>query len=125
MNKKDVQGLAKSLGQEIRDLRKGTIAEFAEDVGVNPVYITQIEKHGKMPSPKVMKLVLDKLRLPPDEKLRMFLIYLSIKHPEAAELWLEFGLDKKARAGVKELLEKHNKIDPSSLIGQLADREKK
>ena len=33
------------------------VCELAQKVGVNPVYITQIEKHGKLPSWKVMKLL--------------------------------------------------------------------
>ena len=50
--------------------------ELAKKVGVNPVYITQIEKHDKLPSPLVMKKITDVLK---DRTL--FETYLKIKYP--------------------------------------------
>lgn len=112
------------VGQKIRTLREGkfnNIPDFAEQVGVDPVYITQIERHGKLPSPRIMKLILDKLRILPEEKLGIFFGYLSIKHPEIAEIWLEMEKDKEARAGFDAWLKKQKIKDPASLTEQLAD----
>jgi len=46
-----------SLGEVIRERRKEIglkVYELADKVGVNPVYITQIEKHNKVPSEAVI-----------------------------------------------------------------------
>ena len=50
----------KSFGEIIREARqkKGIkVFELAERIGVNPVYITQIEKHNKLPSPYVARSI--------------------------------------------------------------------
>jgi transcriptional regulator with XRE-family HTH domain len=42
-----------NFGESIRELRKAkgvTIANFAKEMGVSSVYITQIEKHSTLPS---------------------------------------------------------------------------
>ena len=56
--------------------------ELAKKVGVNPVYITQIEKHDKLPSPLVMKKITDVLK---DRTL--FETYLKIKYPILHEIF--------------------------------------
>ena len=56
-----------NIGATIRKLREGQglkAYELANKVGVNPVYITQIEKHNKLPSFFVMKQISDSLRNP-------------------------------------------------------------
>lgn len=67
------------LGVTIRKIRNELdlkVYELAKEVGVSPVYITQIEKHGKLPSPAVMKKISEVLC---DEQL--FDIYLKMKYP--------------------------------------------
>ena len=52
--------MAKNLGQNIRDKRLALglkVYELAQKVEVNPVYITQIEKHGKLPSPSIIERI--------------------------------------------------------------------
>ncbi len=59
----------KSFGEIIRKARqkKGLkVFELANKIGVNPVYITQIEKHNKFPSIAVVRRISDILE--PDRK---------------------------------------------------------
>jgi len=68
-----------NLGTIIRKSRKELtlkVYELAKEVGINPVYITQIEKHGKLPSPSVMKRISEVLC-----NERLFDIYLKRKYP--------------------------------------------
>ena len=68
-----------NLGMTIRKSREELALkayELAREVGINPVYITQIEKHGKLPSPIVMKRISEVLC---DEQL--FGMYLKMKYP--------------------------------------------
>ena len=58
--------------------------ELAKKAGVNPVYITQIEKHDKLPSSLVMKKITDVLK---DRTL--FETYLKIKYPILHEIFQE------------------------------------
>ena len=54
----------KKLGMLLREARKARGLkgyELAKKAGVNPVYITQIEKHDKLPSASVMKRIADVL----------------------------------------------------------------
>ena len=83
----------KKLGMLLREARKARGLkgyELAKKAGVNPVYITQIEKHDKLPSASVMKRIADVLG---DQNL--FNIYIKIKFPELHEIfgkeldWLE------------------------------------
>ncbi len=49
-----------NLGTAIRKRREYVnlkVYELERKAGVNPVYITQIEKHDKLPSPPVMKRI--------------------------------------------------------------------
>jgi len=68
-----------SIGQKIRRRRveRGLkVYDLAKKVGVNPVYITQIEKHNKFPSPAIMKKITDLLAEP-----GLFRMYLKLKYP--------------------------------------------
>jgi len=68
-----------NLGTIIRQRREKLglkVYELAKKVGINPVYITQIEKHGKLPSPKVI----DSLEQALD--VHLWNLYLGEKHPE-------------------------------------------
>ncbi|OGQ28974.1 MAG: hypothetical protein A3D29_01700 [Deltaproteobacteria bacterium RIFCSPHIGHO2_02_FULL_42_44] len=68
-----------NLGTTIRKSREELALktyELARGVGISSAYITQIEKHGKLPSPIVMKRISEVLC---DEQL--FDMYLKIKYP--------------------------------------------
>ena len=54
------------------------VFELAHSVGVTPVYITQIEKHGKLPSSAVMEKISAALS---DAGHKLLSIYLKIKYP--------------------------------------------
>ena len=54
------------------------VFELAQLVDVNPVYITQIEKHGKLPSSGVMEKISSKLC---DKGNKLLSMYLKIKYP--------------------------------------------
>jgi len=68
-----------NLGAIIRQRREKLglkVYELAKKVRINPVYITQIEKHGKLPSYKVinsLEQVLD---------VSLWNLYMKEKHPE-------------------------------------------
>lgn len=67
------------LGKAIRKrrLERGLkVFQLANNIGVNPVYITLIEKHGKVPSPAVMEKISSELC---DREL--LTTYLKIKFP--------------------------------------------
>ena len=69
-----------TLGQRIREMRqesKLTAKDLANKVGVHPTYITYIEKHGKIPSPALLKKIQDALDDPILDH-----IYLQTKYPE-------------------------------------------
>jgi len=58
-------------------LKRGLkVFQLADHTGVDPVYITQIEKHGKLPSPAVAERISNALA---DKNLLTF--YLEIKYP--------------------------------------------
>jgi len=74
---------AESFGAAIRKRREMfglKVYELADKIGVDPVYITQIEKHGKLPSPLTMQKIADELIMPEG-----FNIYLKIKYPALYE----------------------------------------
>ena len=67
------------LGKAIRKKRieRGLkVYELARQAGINPVYITQIEKHGKLPSIPVMEAISDVLG-----DINLFNTYVKIKYP--------------------------------------------
>jgi transcriptional regulator with XRE-family HTH domain len=74
-----------NLGMKIRKQREKLglkVYELANKIGVNPVYITQIEKHNKLPSPTVFKKIEKALKLGPDfQKL-----YVQKKYPEFGDV---------------------------------------
>ena len=70
-------GIAIRKRREERNLK---VYELADAVGVDPVYITRIEKHGKLPSPLIMEKISKVLS---DEDL--FKFYLKIKYPMVYE----------------------------------------
>ena len=68
-----------NLGTAIRKKREELrfkVYELADAAGVDPVYITRIEKHGKLPSPLIMEKISKALS---DEDL--FKLYLKLKYP--------------------------------------------
>ena len=71
-----------NVGMIIRKRRKELgwkVYELAKKVGVNPVYITQIEKHNKLPSTDVFVRIKNELNL---KHPQIFHIYLTSKYPE-------------------------------------------
>ncbi len=71
------------LGEEIRTRRQSlklTAKDLAKKIGVDPTYITYIEKHGKFPSPAVMKKIETALEDP-----MLGSIYLKTKYPEVCK----------------------------------------
>ncbi|MHC4123956.1 MAG: helix-turn-helix domain-containing protein [Planctomycetota bacterium] len=76
-----------NLGQKIRKRRQELdlkVYELAKKAGVNPVYITQIEKHNKLPSLKILKGIVDNLG---DANPRgYFLLYMRTKYPESYQI---------------------------------------
>ena len=71
------------LGEEIRTRRQSlklTAKDLANKIGVDPTYITYIEKHGKFPSPAVMKKIEETLEDP-----MLGSIYLKTKYPEVCK----------------------------------------
>ncbi len=74
----------KKLGMLLREARKERGLkgyELAKKAGINPVYITQIEKHDKLPSPPVMKRIANVLG-----NQALFNTYVSIKFPELYQM---------------------------------------
>ena len=71
------------LGEKIRTRRQSlklTAKDLAKKIGVDPTYITYIEKHGKFPSPAVMKKIENALEDP-----MLGSIYLKTKYPEVCK----------------------------------------
>ena len=80
----------RKLGEEIKVRRqelKLTAKDLANKIGVDPTYITYIEKHGKIPSPAVMdkiKAALGRGDMYISEILDT--IYLKTKYPEVCRI---------------------------------------
>ncbi len=77
----------RKLGEEIRTRRQSlklTAKDLANTIGVDPTYITYIEKHGKIPSPAVMEKIKDAL----DDEI-LDTIYLKTKYPEVCKKFEE------------------------------------
>ena len=71
------------LGEEIKAARQSlklTAKDLANKIGVDPTYITYIEKHDKIPSLAVMKKIEDVLGDP-----MLSTIYLQAKYPEVCK----------------------------------------
>lgn len=76
-----------SLGQLIRARRKElglTIEELAKKVGIDRTYFTRIEKHGFLPSPKVMLNIVTNLK---DKPAKYMELYESLKYGTAIKAW--------------------------------------
>ena len=74
-----------NIGEKIRKRRKELglkVYELAEKVGVNPVYVTQIEKHNKLPSIEVFIKISHILKF--TKSMNMF--YLKFKYPKIGYL---------------------------------------
>ncbi|MDE2222995.1 MAG: helix-turn-helix transcriptional regulator [Candidatus Omnitrophica bacterium] len=91
-----------NMGQIIRKRRKYLklqVKELGNKVGVDPVYITQIEVHNKMPSLEVYKKIEKALLLPPYYRTQ----YFREKHPEYTKNMLTEDIIKQVRdASVKD-----------------------
>ena len=84
----------KKLGEEIRLRRQSlklTAKDLAHKLGVDPTYITQIEKHEKIPSPALMEKIDNVLG---DNMLTT--IYLRMKHPTMYKKLAEFEAGREA-----------------------------
>jgi transcriptional regulator with XRE-family HTH domain len=74
-------------GDKIRKRREQLglrVYELAEKVGVNPVYITQIEKHNKLPSPTIVAKISKALLVSHNV---IFNDYVAEKFPELNKIW--------------------------------------
>ncbi len=95
----------KNFGAAIR-IRRQSLGlkayELAHDVDVSPVYITQIEKHGKLPSPDIMERICNALQ---DDEL--FRIYLRMKHPTMYKKLME--LEARREANIDSEIEQMQK----------------
>ncbi len=63
------------IGIKIRERRKELglkVYELANKVEINPVYVTQIEKHGKLPSPEIFLKIEAALNLNPEIRNQYF-----------------------------------------------------
>ena len=92
-----------TLGQRIKNRRqelKLMVKDLASKVGVHPTYITYIEKHGKIPSPALLKKIQAALDDPVLDH-----IYLVTKYPDVCK---KFEKEQKNIAG--EFLEKAKKL---------------
>ena len=86
-----------NLGAIIRQRREKLglkVYELAKKVGINPVYVTQIEKHGKLPSYKVINSLEQVLNVD------LWTLYMGEKHPEVLK---KIGvLAKRGNIGIKQ-----------------------
>ena len=116
------------LGIKIRKRRQELglkVYELAKKIGVNAVYVTQIEKHGKLPSPVVFKRIEKALELDPHfQKLYINKKFPSFNdvlgavakehktHPEIAEEVLkkiiERGTEMNSRLVAVKLIKEYN-----------------
>lgn len=81
------------MGEEIRRRRerlKLKVYELARKVDVDPVYITQIELHNKLPSPSVFIKILLALELEGKDARDLYDQYKEEKFPEFVALEKEF-----------------------------------
>lgn len=108
---------SKSIGQIIRDRRKEKglkVYELAHKVKVNPVYITQIEKHNKLPSFGIIKRIEEFLDI--DIATR----YFEEKSPDVAEYLKE---QAKKIAAMKEALKMQQEAQLERMKGAKTTKE--
>jgi len=87
----------KKLGMIIRDYRNKLglkVYELAKTVGVNPVYITKIEKHNDLPSIVVYMNIEKALNLPSVLRVQ----YFKEKYPEASHGQFPIKFERMARS---------------------------
>lgn len=75
------------LGESIRHWRKESglkVMDLAAHCGVDPAYITQIEKGKKLPSPEVMRKIAKRLGV-----IDLLLIYVQEKYPDILGIVLD------------------------------------
>jgi len=92
-----------NVGTIIREQRKKLgikIIELAKMIGVHPVYITQIEKHNKLPSIVVYMNIEKFLKLPSTLRAQ----YYREKNPEVVKHWPTFELDEVFNVGPPDSL---------------------
>lgn len=92
-----------SVGMIIREHREKLglkVYELAQMVGVDPVYITRIEKHNKLPSIIVFLNIEKFLNLPPSLRAQ----YYKEKHPEVSKHYPTYELDKMFNVGPTDTL---------------------
>lgn len=83
-----------NVGALIRERRKELglkVFELAKKVGVNPVYITQIEKHNKLPSHNVFMKIEEVLGRDSD----IYMPYLKAKYPKVYKEAMERNTKKR------------------------------
>ncbi|OIO35619.1 MAG: hypothetical protein AUJ74_05195 [Candidatus Omnitrophica bacterium CG1_02_44_16] len=113
--------MAKNFGEAVREKREELglkVYELANKVGVNPVYITQIEKHNKLPSIEVLDKIVDVL----DPSNQIFDLYRKTKQRFAEEL---LNIKNKKLNDELELLVKKNKKLLKSTEGMLNEAKRK
>lgn len=109
----------RKLGEEIRIRRqelKLTAKDLANKIGVDPTYITYIEKHGKIPSPAVMEKIGAVLGKEVIDYEILETIYLKTKYPEVC---------KKFERGQKDISDEFIKKAGRFLKKALTPEEKK
>lgn len=84
----------KYLGDLIKEYREKLVPkmsgkDFAKKVKIDPTYLTYIEKHGKLPSLKVMKRIATEITKLEAEYFFLLERYLAEKYPEVDEVQKE------------------------------------
>ncbi len=69
----------------------------AELIKIDSAYLTQIEKHGKLPAPDVMSRVIEGLKMNDTAKALLISLYLKVKYPELASMVDNVVSDDKRR----------------------------
>lgn len=96
--------------RKMRELRGWKVFELAEQVGIAPVYITQIERHNQLPATAVMEKIAKALH--DEELLKVFLKY---KYPAVYKNInvIDLFLDKEATYLAEEDLSKLTREEAS------------
>lgn len=108
-----------NIGSFIRKVRKLLdlkIYELAGKVGVDPVYITQIEKHNKLPSPAVFARILQSLNLSDFEVENIYEVYKKTKFPKLVEMDEMFKKAAKVSQKNQDKEMRHLKIETEKNI---------
>lgn len=108
-----------NLIRHIREERKMKVYELAKAVGVNPVYITQIEKHNKLPSSKVIIAISRVLNAH-----AILHFYITIKYPELLEIIEELNKRTEKRIFSNLLTDKEYRRSLAKEIGFFESKKK-